>query len=771
MKRVNDIEEERGVESSRLKKLRINYFGSSSVENCGPVARRDEEEENGGKGSELVDKNKSEKPSGITVSDNLDGIDELKNRDPVLYRRQEHDGSVFDLNLPASGTHEDGLNNGCSGYATEKLMRCEKEPEVISIASDDSDDEVGIVGYGYGYREKGKAIATEMPNETTENLCLGLGMGNAAAVGECISNGCDDRKYTKEEKGKTSVDDRWLSLGSSLIGLDLLDNDDDGDVDSDTDSDDDDDDSFRDVEPAEHDGLGMLFAATQVFERRLREQEEAYRRYSEGIRKETAKKLARYHHSDGNNKKGSTSKRQASPSLSSVKQLVKSTDPFSKALNMIRQRNSKQSAQTLIEWKTRETNRHKINIQPIVPSLIDLSIKALAENAEGLVSLNLVPDYLCRRLINLLCDMRKMNADILELLVKGCPTDVSVRDCSWLTEEQFQNIFGNCQTKDLRVLRLDLCGQCMLDLAFRDVLAKSLQSFSSLSILSLRGASRLSDTGLKTLVMSAPLLQSLNLGQCTLLTSDAINYIADCLGSNLKELHIDDCQKINPMLILPAFKKLQYLEVISVAGLLEITDQFVSEMISSCGQHIKEIDLSNCLKLTDSSLKTIGSSCAQLCSLNISNLDELTDLGIQYLANGCKSIKTLKLCRNSFSDDAVAAFLECSGESLIELSLNNMKEVGPDCAISIARCLRKLVRLDISWCRRISDDAFGLIVDNCRSLKLVKVFGCRQITNVFLKGHSNPVVKIVGLGVSPILDHMDLAEPEAMLLRYSALRA
>lgn len=298
----------------------------------------------------------------------------------------------------------------------------------------------------------------------------------------------------------------------------------------------------------------------------------------------------------------------------------------------------------------------------------------------------------------------------------------------------------------------------MLDVAFRDIFARSSDSFSRLAIVSLRGACRLSDSGLKELLVAAPALRSINLGQCSLLTYNGVNFIADYLGSNLRELYIDDCQKIDAMQILPSFKKFRYLEVLSVANVQTVTDQFISEVIKSCDQSMKELDLANCLKLTDYSLKTIGSSCVDLCSLNISNLHNLTDIGVEYLANGCRSIQKLKLCRNGFSDEAMAAFIQSSGGSLTELLLNNVTKVGSNTALSLAKYSRKLLSLDVSWCCRITNKALGLIVDNCSSLRLLKIFGCRQITGVFINGHSNPLVRIIGLNMTPILENIETEE-------------
>ncbi|KAL6502058.1 hypothetical protein OROGR_027191 [Orobanche gracilis] len=44
-----------------------------------------------------------------------------------------------------------------------------------------------------------------------------------------------------------------------------------------------------------------------------------------------------------------------------------------------------------------------------------------------------------------------------------------------------------------------------------------------------------------------------------------------------------------------------------------------------------------------------------------------------------------------------------------------------------------------------------------------------KITNVFLNGYSNPDVRIIGLNLTPFLDHVNLLEPEGALLRYSPL--
>ncbi|XP_077239961.1 DNA repair protein rhp7-like [Tasmannia lanceolata] len=386
----------------------------------------------------------------------------------------------------------------------------------------------------------------------------------------------------------------------------------------------------------------------------------------------------------------------------------------------------------------------------LVPSLQDLCVREFCKNAEEIISMNAEepPDELRNKICQSLCDSRKMNFRMLELLVGTRPSEIQLKDCSWITEEQLEIILKGCTTDHLRVLQLDLCGPCISDYVLRDNLAR----FHALHTISLRGACRLTDNGLNFLVTSVP-LRSINLGQCSLLTSAAINYLADNLGSSLRALYINDCQSIDAMLILPALKRLKELEVLSVAGIQTVCDNFVRELIPVCGPNMKELIFSDCGKLTDASLKVIAETCSGLRALDLVNVRELTDCSVQYITNGCRSIKALKLCRNAFSDKAIAAFLVASGESLTELSLNNVREVASNTAMALAAyCSQTLQSLDLSWCRKLKDEALGLIVDNCLSLRILKLFGCTHIKNVFLDGHSNPHVKIIGLKLSPLLD-------------------
>lgn len=135
----------------------------------------------------------------------------------------------------------------------------------------------------------------------------------------------------------------------------------------------------------------------------------------------------------------------------------------------------------------------------------------------------------------------------------------------------------------------------MPDYVLSSSLAHSSNSLPTLTTLSLSGGCRISDVGLSSIVSSAPALKSLNISRCSLLSSDSIGILANSLGSVLQELYIDDCQNMDPMAILPALKRLQQLQVLSVAGILKVCDNFVKEFLVACGHNMKALILSDCV--------------------------------------------------------------------------------------------------------------------------------------------------------------------------------
>lgn len=133
--------------------------------------------------------------------------------------------------------------------------------------------------------------------------------------------------------------------------------------------------------------------------------------------------------------------------------------PFSTAMKIIKDRETNRNGEKRgvstdksavgLKWipKSQESCKHPKQ----VPSLQSICLSVLAENADAITSLDFVPDALRHKICWFLCDSRRMDAHFLELLVHGTPTEIRIRDCSWLSEELFDKIFKGCNTSKLTV--------------------------------------------------------------------------------------------------------------------------------------------------------------------------------------------------------------------------------------------------------------------------------------------------------------------------------
>lgn len=135
----------------------------------------------------------------------------------------------------------------------------------------------------------------------------------------------------------------------------------------------------------------------------------------------------------------------------------------------------------------------------------------------------------------------------------------------------------------------------MPDSALYTALAHSQNSLPSLTTVSFKGAYRLSDEGLRMLSSAAPSLKSVDISECSLLTSEGVCCLASSLGLGLRELYLDYCYGIDAMVILPALQKLENLEVLSVAGIQTVHDDFVCKFLSANGRRMKELILADCM--------------------------------------------------------------------------------------------------------------------------------------------------------------------------------
>ncbi|KFK26357.1 hypothetical protein AALP_AA8G237900 [Arabis alpina] len=393
------------------------------------------------------------------------------------------------------------------------------------------------------------------------------------------------------------------------------------------------------------------------------------------------------------------------------------------------------------------------------PSLMEMCTKVLAENSESIQSLHLVPDHLKTKLSSLVSDLSKIDARFMQLLIEDSPSEVFSKNCVDLLETDLVKLLCDCDRYNLKVLSLDLCGRAMTENAITEFLKHSPFGFPALTRLSLKGAFGLTDNALALIARSAPLLQFINLSECSFLTFNAVKILANYFGQTLRGLNIGGCQGIKACDVLKSsllrFMNLNYL---SVAGLERIHD-ILASFFASRGANLTDLSIASCYEVTDRTIWTIGKYCPHLEALDISDIDNLTDESLEHITDGCRYLNSVKLTKNRFSDEAVAAFLEVRGGSLNQLCLNHVRNVGQEAAISLAKNCKRLHHLDLSWCRKLTEGELRLILSSCSLLKSLKLFGWTHVKDEFLEELSRAEVCITGLKMTSIFANLDDSYP------------
>lgn len=430
--------------------------------------------------------------------------------------------------------------------------------------------------------------------------------------------------------------------------------------------------------------------------------------------------------------------------------------PFSTARQLVNNRAEAAAARqnagapgskvSLVDWHPSRVHGGECAFTPRkCPSLQDLCLSVLANNAENLVSLEGVPELFRFRISNAFCERRKMSAKLLSLFFQGEPSELHSLDCTQIPEDELTEMMKQISPSRLERMHLHNCGRALSEQCLVATIA-SPSTVTLLKSISLTGAYRLSDGGLEALLQASPQLVHLDLSTCSFLTNASIKAIACCVGGTLESLVLDGCTNLNAAAFVHDLVRLQKLQKISLAEVSGVTDEVVTEICVQLGLHLREIVLARCNTLTDAAIAAIGPCCPSLQRLDLAHLSLLTDVAIAHITDNLSKIQVLNVRRCKFSDEAIAAFVTASGMALRNLSLNSVHQVADQTILALARHSNACLEcLDLSFCRLVDDECLGLLADACLQLQELKLYGCTQVTDKFLNGHSNLKLKVVGL--------------------------
>lgn len=319
------------------------------------------------------------------------------------------------------------------------------------------------------------------------------------------------------------------------------------------------------------------------------------------------------------------------------------------------------------------------------------------------------------------------------------PSRLTVTQCNgkMVTMEGLRQLFRSC-ADTLEVLDVSACSggvligetvllhvsaRCKniykLDVSWSNVSNESVQGVSKalnrLEQLSINGCQGITDESIKAVAEKhGDSLQCLEVFGCFNISSASIYALAEHC-KNLKKLNLGQCHKVNNVALTVIAQNMKHLESLDIRGCKQVRDSSLKEIITNCNK-LTSLIIANCPSITDTSMITIASHLPALKCLDACGCCKITDRGMQALVKSCRSLEVLDLSSTKVTGRSVSA-------------------IGHYCRTS-------LTSLKLSFCSAVTDSCLHAVVSKCQHLKVLHLYGCKPIRNLYKLMEINPALKI-----------------------------
>nr|XP_046250511.1 dynein regulatory complex subunit 6 isoform X3 [Scatophagus argus] len=212
----------------------------------------------------------------------------------------------------------------------------------------------------------------------------------------------------------------------------------------------------------------------------------------------------------------------------------------------------------------------------------------------------------------------------------------------------------------------------------------------------------ITDSTVKQILQSyRPFVIYLNLRGCTSLKWPSLKCISEC--RNLQELNMSECVNVTDVMVQRIVEGCPCLLYLNLSCTL-ITNETLRELSRNC-LNLQYLSLAYCYRFTDKGFMYLntGKGCHNLIHLNLSGCTQMTVNGFRYISAGCPSLK--------------------------EIVINDMPTLSDSCVLTlIARC-RCLTAISLLDAPHLSDVAFKAIAEVAK-LKTFSTEGNSQLTDI-----------------------------------------
>ncbi len=329
---------------------------------------------------------------------------------------------------------------------------------------------------------------------------------------------------------------------------------------------------------------------------------------------------------------------------------------------------------------------------------------------------------------------------LLQGLVHGVPAmrSLNLSGCFNLTDSALEAAFRH-DVPALTVLDLSLCKDVS-----DDSLGRIAAHCRSLEELDLGGCSRITNDGVLFVAAGLKKLRRLNLRSCRQVSDTGIGYLSGVASASEYEVqYIGGGGGVKTRKSALSSSSGGKVVEIGIPGLEElglqdcqkITDESLRH-VSSGLQTLKSINLSFCVSITDTGVKSLA-RLRKLRHLNLRSCDNVSDLGMGFLCDegrgeeeAERSLLTLDVSFCAGVTDAGVRLLAAGLPGLTGLSLTTCA-VGDEGMRRVAQRMTRLARLSIGQCAAVTDAGLKALSEGAsaqaQKLEELDLYGCPKV--------------------------------------------
>ncbi|CAK7563642.1 MAG: SCF ubiquitin ligase complex subunit [Sporothrix epigloea] len=264
----------------------------------------------------------------------------------------------------------------------------------------------------------------------------------------------------------------------------------------------------------------------------------------------------------------------------------------------------------------------------------------------------------------------------------------------------------------------------------------------------LNDCSQLTDEAVSAFAINCPYILEIDLHQCRLVTNQPVTELLSH-GQALRELRLANCELISDdaFLSLPNDRVYEHLRILDLSSCVQLTDNAIDRIIS-VAPRLRNLVLAKCRNITDNAVLSIAKLGKNLHYVHLGHCSQITDEAVKVLVQSCNRIRYIDLgCCVHLTDDSVTRLATLP--KLKRVGLVKCSNITDDSVIALAKANQR---------HRQRRDAYGRVIENqyysYSSLERVHLSYC---TNLTIRG----VIKL--LNACYRLTHLSLTGVPAFL--------